>query len=112
MKDATSKQFRTSQIWSILVLAARHQHIITYGEIEKLTGLNRRNLRPYLDSIDNYCRRMKYPPLWSIVVKKMTRLPASGGMSKGEECKILSTQQRVFAFNWFSRRCPALEEFE
>jgi len=80
MKDATPQGYRTSQVWSILVLAAQHQKIITYATIQKLTGLPRNGLGSYLDLIGAYCNQKEYPELWSIAVNEETGFPGTGGM--------------------------------
>jgi hypothetical protein len=111
MKDAKS-QHRAAQVWSILVFAARHQEIVTYSTVGKLTGLRPYGLGTYLDMIADYCRKKKYPDLWSIVVNEKTGFPGTGGMEEGEELEILREQRRVFAFNWFSKDCPQAGDFK
>lgn len=114
MKDATknTQNHRAAQIWSVLVFAARHQEIITYATIEKLTGLRKFALSQALDRIADYCAANKFPELWSIVVNEETGFPAAKGMGKAKELEILYKQHRVFAFNWFSHGCPKLEDFQ
>ena len=111
MKISTS-QHRTAQVWSVLVLAARHQEIISYATIGKLTGLHQNGIHSYLDGIADYCNKKHYPELWSIVVNQQTGFPGSGGMNRGEELDILRKQQRVFAFDWLSHPCPQAQDFE
>jgi hypothetical protein len=106
MKDSKTQGHRAAQLWSILVFAARHQEILTYSTIEKLTGLPRNGLGKYLNLISNYCKQRKYPDLWSIVVNEKTGFPGAEGMEDGRELENLRQQRRVFAFNWFSHDCP------
>jgi hypothetical protein len=112
MKDSTTQNHRAAQIWSVLVFAARHQEIITYATIEKLTGLPKFALSQALDRIADYCKRNKMPELWSLVVNEETGFPAAKGMGGAKELDILCKQHRAFAFNWFSHDCPKVQNFQ
>jgi alkylated DNA nucleotide flippase Atl1 len=112
MKNSTNQNDRAAQIWSILVLTARHQEVITYATIAKLTGLPSYALGPALDRIADYCRKKKLPDLWTLIVNEKTGFPGKKGMARGEELDILCNQHRVFAFNWFSQDCPQAEDFK
>jgi hypothetical protein len=112
MKDAkTQAHHRAAQLWSILVFAARHQEIITYSTIERLTGLPRNGLGTYLDLISDYCKQKDYPELWALAVNE-SGFPGSEGMKPGKQIKNICQQRRVFAFNWFSHDCPHPENFK
>jgi hypothetical protein len=112
MKDSTTQNHRAAQIWSVLVFAARHQEIITYATIERLTGLPRYTQGPALDRISDYCNWKKFPELWSIVVNEKTGFPGSKGMEREEELDVLLKQRRVFAFNWLEHNCPQSTDFK
>jgi len=112
MKDTTTQNHRAAQIWSVLVFAARHQEIITYATVEKLTGLPKFAIGPALNRIANYCEEKGRPELWTIVVNEESGFPAPEAMGKKSEFDILRSQQRAFAFNWFSHECPSPEDFK
>jgi hypothetical protein len=112
MKDATTQWDRAAQIWPVLVFAARHQELVTYTTIEKLTGLPKFAQGPVLDRISAYCRKKNLPEIWGIVVNEKTGFPGDAGMKRKTELDILCKQHRVFAFNWFSHGCPKPEDFK
>jgi hypothetical protein len=112
MKGSTIQSHRAAQVWSVLVFAARHQELVTYATIEKLTRLPRNGLGAYLNLIADYCKQKKLPDLWTIVVNEKTGFPAPEGKGELTELEILCKQQRAFAFNWFSHDCPRPEEFK
>jgi hypothetical protein len=111
-KELTAQGHRATQVWSVLVFAARHQEIITYATIEKLTGLHRTNVGPYLTLIHHYCAKKNHPLLWSIAVNEKTGFPGKVGMEDRSKLKILCSQRNVFAFNWFSHDCPHPDDFK
>ena len=114
MNDSTTQSHRAAQIWSVLVFAARHQEIITYGTIDRLTGLNRNSLGIPLNLIASYCKRKNLPEIWSIVVNEETGFPGKKGMGEATELDILYKQHRVFAFNWHLKPypCPRAKDFK
>ena len=105
----TKQSYRAAQLWSILVLSARHQKLISYKTIECLTGITRACLGPFLAPIQQYCIDQDLPPLTVIVVEEATGRPAYGFTAAK---KILSAQNRVFVFDWFSHEVPSPEDFE
>jgi hypothetical protein len=113
------KQFqRAAQLWSLLVLAARNQQILSYTAVEHLTGMDKRGIGKYgLGPIFWYCRAHKLPWLTVLVVEEGTGLPGKGFMGEakkefGDDANIFQLQSRVFAYDWFKRRAPKQEDFE
>ncbi len=98
---------REAQIWSVLVLAARTQQILSYGMLEKIVGIPKHGLGPVLAPIQAYCKNNKLPPLTSIVVNEKTGLPSEGFT---EAIDIFGAQARVFVFDWLSRKVPTPQE--
>lgn len=101
-----TKNDRAAQLWSILVLSARNQQILSYAIVERLTGIDRRGLGKILEPIQTYCRRHNLPPLTVLVVKEETGLPGSGFTEAAE-----GAQARVFVFDWFKRKAPSPKDF-
>ncbi len=55
-------------IWPVLALAARMQRVLTYGDIEGLTGIMAVGQAKPLGMINGYCKRKHYPLLNTIAV--------------------------------------------
>jgi hypothetical protein len=113
------KQFqRAAQLWSLLVLAARNQQILSYTTAEHLTGMDRRGIGKYgLGPIFWYCKAHKLPWLTVLVVEEGTGLPGEGFMGEakkeyGDAASIFQLQSRVFAYDWFKHKAPKQGDFE
>jgi hypothetical protein len=101
---------RAAQLWSVLVFAAREQHILSYELTGKLTGLPERAVGENLSPIQDYCKQNGLPPLTVLVVSEKTGVPG-GGFTAAQD--ILPAQARVFVYDWLSlRRTPTPEDFE
>jgi putative restriction endonuclease len=96
---------RAAQLWSLLVLAARNQQILSYSMLEHLTGLPRQSMGPRLAPIQDYCIKNKLPPLTSIAVTEADGVPGDKFVGAKIE-DIFSAQARVFVFDWFSQKIP------
>jgi|ERR1700733_6675222 len=96
---------RAAQLWSVLVLAARNQQILSYGMIENMTGLPRQSVGQRLSPIQAYCVKNDLPPLTSIVVTETHGVPGEGFTGANIE-DIFKAQARVFVFDWFSQKVP------
>jgi putative restriction endonuclease len=96
---------RAAQLWSLLILAARNQQILSYGMIEHLTGLPMRALGKRLHPIQEYCRENGLPPLTSIAVTETSGVPGEGFTGAPIE-EVFRAQARVFVFDWFNHRIP------
>ena len=83
---------RAAQLWSVLTLAARHQHILSYDIAGRLTGLPRQAVGDNLAPIQDYCLQNSLPPMTALVVSEETGLP-SEGFTAAED--VLPAQNRV-----------------
>jgi hypothetical protein len=104
-------------IWPVLALAARMQKVLTYGDIEGLTGIVARGQGEALGMINRYCKRKHYPLLNTIAVLGQgdgAGFPGYGepdGLTNGQ---YLEERARVFAFDWTTKAVdkPRPEDFE
>jgi hypothetical protein len=100
---------RTLQLWSLLALAAHDQKILSYGNVQQLTGIPEAGLCRFLVPIQGYCEHHHLPPLTSICVNELTGMPSESLMEAKE---IFGAQARVFVYDWFARKAPTCEEFQ
>lgn len=100
---------RAAQLWSVLALAARQQHVLSYEIAGKLTGLPERAIGDNLSPIQDYCLHKGYPALTALVVSEKTGLPSVGFIAAQN---VLAEQTRVFVFDWLSRPTPTPKDFE
>ena len=100
------KHERAAQLWSLLVLAARNQQILSYSMVERLTGLDKRGIGKILGPIQSYCQRSNFPPLTILIVKEGTGFPGDGFTQAAEGAKA-----RVFVFDWFKHPASSPEDF-
>jgi hypothetical protein len=100
---------RALQFWSVLVLAAREQKIVTYGMMSQMTGMAN-EAAVALGPIVYYCRENKLPLLNTLVVEKKTGEP---GYDWRKDIHDLSAEQRqVFLYDWLGHGAPHVEDFE
>jgi len=100
---------RAAQFWSVLVLAARFQKILSYKTMQQVTGIHRRGQANTLDLIQNYCIAKKLPPLTSIVVAEDTGLPSTGYKATATPTETFAAQNRTFTFDWLRCEVPTSE---
>jgi hypothetical protein len=98
-------------IWPVLVFAARMQRVVTYGELEGLTGIDARGQHEALGRIHSYCERKHYPSLNSIAVSA-DGFPGDGYPTKMTPIEFLVERARVFAFGWSVKEKPRSQDFE
>jgi len=99
---------RAAQLWSLLVLAARNQQVLSYVNLQQLTGIPQQSISKLLVPVQDYCERHKLPPLTSIVVNEPTGMPCQSLM---DEKEIFGAQARVFVYDWLHLRAPSPEDF-
>lgn len=102
---------RATQVWAVLVLAAKNRQILTYEILFKLIGVPERAQANILNHVRYYCEQKHLPSLTSIVVSKKTGLPAEGFIAI-EAKDIPGEQNRVFSHDWFTSRAPSSTELE
>ena len=100
---------KTVQLWSLLALAAHDQKVLSYGNLQQLTGIPQQVVCKFLVSIADYCEHHQLPPLTSICVNELTGMPSESLMEAKE---IFGAQARVFVYDWFARKAPSLEDFQ
>lgn len=100
---------RTVQIWLLLVFAAHDQKILSYGNVQQLTGIPQQSVCKFLAPIQAYCEHHQLPPLTSICVNELTGMPSESLMEAKE---IFGAQARVFVYDWFARKAPTPEDFQ
>jgi hypothetical protein len=117
----TSRQMtepqRAMQLWSVLLLAARTQQILSYSTVHQLTGMATVGLGGVLGPVIRYCRGHKLPWLTVLVVNEETGLPGEAFMDAarkeyGDKLDIPAMQSRVFAYDWSRVAMPSIEDFE
>jgi hypothetical protein len=99
-------------IWPVLSLAAKLQRVLTYGEVEGMTGIPPHGQAHALGLIHSYCKGKKYPALNAIVVLASSGFPGAGFPENMTESELLIERARVFAFDWSSKDKPRPEDFE
>jgi len=101
---------RSSQIWSLLICAARERKSYTYGEVAKILGFGGAGVMAnLLGPIMWFCEDNDYPPLTVLVVNQETGLHGEG-LSTIEE--VNSDRESVFSFDWFSMEPSQNSTFE
>jgi hypothetical protein len=100
------REERASQLWSLLVFAAKNRQILTYGLVAKLIGAPTAALGGWLEPIQSYCLINGLPALTVLVVSESTGEPGAGFIGSGN---VPQDQQRVFAFDWIERDPPSPE---
>jgi hypothetical protein len=98
---------RALQFWSVLALAARNQSLVSYKQLDQLTGMAAVGAGRPLGHINAYCRLHKMPQLNLIAVSQETGKPEADFL-QGVELEI--EQARVFVYDWeeaviFSKDC-------
>jgi hypothetical protein len=95
----------------LLAFAARTQKILSYEEIQSLTGLAAVGVGPTaLGPIAAYCMNNKLPVLTSLVVERKTGLPGEGLLNHIPKENILAEQHRCFVFDWGTQDKPTVEQ--
>ncbi|HEV3481876.1 MAG TPA: hypothetical protein VGR97_06055 [Candidatus Acidoferrales bacterium] len=101
-------------IWPVIALAARMQRVLTYSDLEGLTGIPRYGQNEALHLVYLHCSRKGYPLLNSIVVNQATGFPGDEHPRQMTPAEFLIERARVFAFDWTSTAVakPRPEDFQ
>jgi hypothetical protein len=102
---------RSVQFWSVLVMAARTQQVLSYEMLWEMTGIPARGQADILGNILFYCQQKKLPLLTSIVLKLDTGRPADPFFNT-PPFDLAAEHRRVFIFNWPGHGCPTPDAFE
>ncbi|HEV2488894.1 MAG TPA: hypothetical protein VGT03_03730 [Candidatus Acidoferrales bacterium] len=116
MTQLTQRQ-QAMLIWPVLSFAARMQRVLTYGDIQGLTGIARIGQGQALGLIHDYCKRKHYPLLNTIAVLGQGEgvgFPSHGEPEQMSQVQYLEERARVFAFDWTSTAVdkPRPEDFD
>jgi hypothetical protein len=103
---------RAVQLWSVLVLAARNQQLLSYGTVEQITGIAQPGIGKMLSPIQRYCKNNRLPRLTSIVITETTGLPGEKFTEDSGPGDIFADQAKVFVYDWFTRKAPTSEDFK
>jgi len=99
---------RATQIWMVLIGAARIRQTLTYSMLADLIGMGAGTLSQPLELVMRYCERNELPPLTVLVVNQDTGRPGAG-LSTLEE--LNRDRERVFNQDWFRQVPPRAEDF-
>jgi hypothetical protein len=88
------------------------QRVLTYGEIEDLTGILARAQADPLHLIYLYCKRKTYPQLNSLAVNQETGFPGGKYPEPMTPTEFLVERARIFAFGWSAKDRPSAEDFQ
>ncbi len=102
-----TREQRAQQLWSLLVLAARHRQILSYEMVGQACGVPPPSLGDFLRPIQQYCTENQLPPLTSIMVGKNTGLPGDGFIAAED---VPRAQVLTFSRNWLEERAPSAEQ--
>jgi hypothetical protein len=102
------KHQRAAQIWALLVMAARNQPLLSYNDIESMTGVARHGVGTFLGPIQTYCERNGLPPLTSLVIKEETGMPGTGFTGAAGRVEGSSPLLR---FDWTAKKAPKVRDF-
>lgn len=101
---------RASQIWSVLINAAKDRKIYNCGEIANILGFGGAGvMAPILGCIMWFCDENDLPALTILVVNKETGLPGDG-LTTIED--VNKDREAVFRYDWFSIEPPQNSDFE
>ena len=101
---------RSSQIWALLICAARERKSFTYGDVADILGFGGAGtMGQFLGPIMWLCEDNEWPPLTVLVVNQETGLPGEG-LSTIEE--VNEDREAVFLFDWFGREPPQNLDFD
>jgi hypothetical protein len=129
---------RAVQIWSVLVLAARNQQILSYQLLESITGVPKFTVAPILGKVESYCDNHKLPKLTALVVnqkqgvlgylfpgylgtpvhldhpehKETSEDPNTTVYMDLFKMDLFKEQSRVFVFDWLTHGAPSDADFE
>ncbi len=100
---------RALQLWSLLVLAARTQTVLSYGMVAKMTGLANEHPEP-LGHIAFYCMKNRLPILTVLEINQTTGNPSPDFY---DNVDVAAEQRRCFGYDWLAENVrPTLEQLE
>ena len=110
MEEHTREQWAW-RLWPLLIFAAKAQTILSYDDVQALTGLARAAVGPIgLGPIAAYCMINKLPILTCLVVEQDSGLPGEGLLKHIPKEDIPAEQHKCFVFNWGDKKKPTVEQ--
>lgn len=103
-----SREQRAAQIWSVLVYAASHRQIVTYGVLAKVIGVPTAALGQLLKPVAELCGARGLPSLTAIVVSEETGVPGPGFTVAAA---VPLEQMKVFRYPWLDLQPPAPSDY-
>lgn len=95
-------KIESRKIWDVLIEYAKEKQILTYGELDKITGIFYREQNVRLGYIQDFCIQNNYPPLTVLVRNKQTKKPGAGFFACTED-QIVQKTKEVYTFDWTSK---------
>ena len=99
---------RALQLWSLLVLAAKTQTVLSYGMVSQMTGLPAES-GAALTCVFAYCLKKKLPLLPSLVVNQGSGRPSA---EIYDHVDIEAEHRRCFVYDWLALPVPTLEALD
>ena len=99
-------------VWSVLVMAARNQQVLSYGTMEAITGHPANLQAPILGRIEHYCKKKGFPKITSILINQDEGVPgylypgykgSAASLDPAVYLTLFKEQSLVFAFDWLKR---------
>ncbi len=101
-----------SKLWPLLAWAASKSQILTYGEVEKLTGIYCQNLGFPLGGIRDFCKKKKIPYLNNIVVNQDTGEPGEGAGTRNWKPGEEQMEVKFYGEKWLKISAPQPDDFK
>ena len=101
---------RAIQFWSLLVLAARTNTVLSYGMVEKMTGLPKQAQGDPLGYVLYYCMKNNLPLLSSLDVSQEDGQPSFDQIYTHVD--IEAEHRRCFVYDWLEHGVPSLEKLD
>jgi hypothetical protein len=111
MEEQHSREEWAWKTWPLLTFAAKTQTILSYEDVQSLTGLATVAVGPIaLGPIAAYCMINKLPVLTCLVVERKSGLPGEGLLNHIAKEDIPTEQHRCFVFDWGNQAKPTVEQ--
>jgi hypothetical protein len=94
---------RAMQLWSLLVMAARNQQLLSYSTVGQITGIPRQDFDRILEAILNHCERNNLPPITALIYRDEIVIL---------EQKAKDATVNIFSFDWLNHPAPSPSDFE
>ena len=93
----------------MLVGAAHNWQLLSHKLLASFIGMGPGTLAHPLGTVMRYCERNQLPPLTVLVVNSGTGRPGEGLVTVDQSRRDID-RERVFAYPWYKRLPPAVED--